>query len=213
MKMLIVDDHPLVRQGIVSILSFEENLEKILEASNIEEAMNQIRIEKPELAIVDLNLGDEDGLQIVVDSRKKGDETKFLILTSSIKKDDFMRAKEIDIDGYILKEAFAEDIIYAIHLVLRGKKFIDPEITRQQNSKDDQHNYLDELTPREADVLVEIGKGLSNTEIAEKLFISENTVKKHVSNILAKLDLDHRTQAALLVNDRMTNFNIYNYAE
>ena len=200
MKILIVDDHPLVRKGISSTLSFEENIDKILEAFNIEEAMKHIQAEKPELAIVDLNLGREDGLDIVSNARKKGSKTKFLILTSSIKKDDYIRAKAMDVDGYILKEAFAEDILYAIHVVLRGKQYIDPEVTRYQTSKNKEGNYLDELTPRESDVLVELGKGLSNLEIAEELFISEHTVKKHVSNILSKLELSHRTQAALLVH-------------
>lgn len=200
MKILIVDDHPLVRKGISSTLSFEDNIEKILEASNIEDAMKYIQAEKPDLAIIDLNLGREDGLEIVANSRKKGSKTKFIILTSSIKKDDFARAKAMDVDGYILKEAFAEDILYAIHVVLRGKQFIDPEVIRYQTTKNKEDKYLDELTPRESDVLVELGKGLSNLEIAEELFISEHTVKKHVSNILSKLELSHRTQAALLVH-------------
>lgn len=200
MKILIVDDHPLVRKGISSTLSFEENIEEILEASNIEEAMELILAEEPTLVIVDLNLGGKDGLQIIANSRKKGIETKFVILTSSIKKEDFIRAMEVDVDGYILKEAFAEDILYAIHVVLRGKQFIDPEVIRHQAASSMEGNYLDELTPRESDVLIELGKGLSNCEIGKVLFISEHTVKKHVSNILSKLELDHRTQAALLVN-------------
>lgn len=201
MKILIVDDHPLVRKGIVSTLSFEKNIEKILEASNEEEAMNLIQIEEPTLAIVDLNLGDEDGLEIILHSRKRGFKTKFIILTSSVKKEDFLRSKEIGVDGYILKEAFAEDIIYALHVVLRGKQFIDPEVIKYEAASTLENTYLDELTSREQDVLFEIGKGLSNCEIADKLFISESTVKKHVSNILSKLELKHRTQAALLINN------------
>ena len=201
MKILIVDDHPLVRKGIASTLSFEEGVEKILEASSIEEAKMLIRNEKPTLAIVDLYLGNEDGLQIVSDSRKEDSKTKFVILTSSIKKEDYIRAKEIGVDGYILKEAFAEDILYALHVVLRGKQFIDPEVIRYEAASTSENTYLAELTSRERDVLVELGKGLSNYEIAKNLFISEHTVKKHVSNILLKLELTHRTQAALLVNN------------
>lgn len=198
MKILIVDDHPLVRKGISSTLSFEDNIESILEASNPEEAIDILRTDEFTLAIVDLNLGSRDGLEIVSKARKLGIKTKFLILTSSVRKEDFFRAKEIGVDGYILKEAFAEDIIYAIHVVLRGKQYIDPEIIRYQtnNSTD---STLDELTPRENDVLMELSKGYSNYEIGKELFISENTVKKHVSNILSKLELNHRTQAALLM--------------
>lgn len=201
MKILIVDDHPLARKGIVSILSFEENFDEILEASNLEDAINLILTEKPELAIVDLNLGNNDGLEIVSNSRKKGVETKFVILTSSVRKDDFTRAMDMGVNGYILKEAFAEDILYAIRVVLRGKQFIDPEVIRYQTSNSREMNILEDLTPRESDVLIELGKGLSNYEIAKELFISENTVKKHVSNILSKLELNHRTQAALLVSN------------
>lgn len=204
MKILIVDDHPLVRKGISSTLSFEDDIEDILEASNIEEAIKLIQIEKPTLAIVDLNLGSKDGLEIVSNARKEGVQTKFVILTSSIKKEDYMRAKEIGVDGYILKEAFAEDILYALHVVLRGKQFIDPEVIRYEVASTSESTYLDELTPRERDVLIELGKGLSNYEIAKNLFISEHTVKKHVSNILSKLELTHRTQAALLANNSVS---------
>lgn len=205
MKILIVDDHPLVRKGISSTLSFEEDIEEILEAANIEEAMVILKTNKPDLAIVDLNLGKEDGLEIVRRSRLKAIKTKFVILTSSIRKEDYTRSEEVGVDGYILKEAFAEDILYAIHVVLRGKKFIDPEVIRYQVASNMKDGSLSELTPRESDVLVELGKGLSNYEIAKELFISEHTVKKHVSNILSKLELSHRTQAALLVN-HIVNF-------
>lgn len=201
MKILVVDDHPLVRKGIVSIFSFEENFEEILEASTTEEAINLILTKEPTLAIVDLNLGKNDGLEIVSNARNRGSKTKFVILTSSVRKDDFTRAMDIGVNGYILKEAFAEDILYAIRVVLRGKQFIDPEVIRYQRGNSREMNGLEELTPRESDVLMELGKGLSNYEIAKELFISENTVKKHVSNILSKLELNHRTQAALLISN------------
>lgn len=206
MKLLIVDDHPLVRKGIVSVLTFERGIEEISEASNIEEAMNQLQVGAPTLAIVDLYLADEDGLQIISRSRKNGSKTKFIILTSSIKKDDYIRARELNVDGYILKEAFAEDILYAIHVVARGKKFIDPEVIRYQTIKSEKEQYLSELTPREGEVLAELGKGMSNIEIANELYISENTVKKHVSNILCKLELSDRTQAALIASGNVASF-------
>lgn len=201
MKILVVDDHPLVRKGISSALSFEEDIKEVFEASNVKEAIKIIEREKPNLAIIDLYLGYEDGLEIVSKCKEKDVDTKFVILTSSVKKDDFQRGMKIGVDGYILKEAFAEDIIYAIRVILRGKQFIDPEVIRYQATNILENKVLDELTPREYDVLEELGKGLSNYEIAKKLYISENTVKKHVSNILSKLELTHRTQAALLVNN------------
>ena len=99
----------------------------VLEASNINEAMTLIGSEVPELSIVDLNLGKEDGLELVMRARSEGAKTKFVILTSSVRKEDFIRSEEVGIDGYILKEAFAEDILYAINLVMR-EKVIDSEI-------------------------------------------------------------------------------------
>lgn len=205
MNVLVVDDHPLVRKGISTTLSCDEDIDVVMEASCIDEALSLINSQKPNLAIVDLNLGKEDGLEIIKRSKVKGTTTKFLIFTSSVKKEDFIRSEEEGVDGYILKDAFSEDILYAIHIVLRGRKFIDPEITKYQVESTLSDSFT-ELTPREYDVLVEIGKGLSNGEIANKLFISEHTVKKHVSSILLKLQLSHRTQAALLVNQAV---NLY----
>ncbi|SES86964.1 two component transcriptional regulator, LuxR family [Natronincola peptidivorans] len=201
MRILIVDDHPLVRRGIASALSFEDSIEEVREAGNIEEALVLMAHTIPEITIIDLNLGREDGLEIINQAQKRNISTKFIVLTSSQKKEDFLRAREIGVDGYILKEAFPEDILYGLKVVARGKKFFDPEIMQYQmrnNEKDD----LEDLSPRERDVLEELGKGLSNLAIAEKLYISEHTVKKHVSNILSKLELRHRTEAALYINNK-----------
>jgi len=200
MRVLIVDDHPLVRRGLASTLSFEDEIENISEASNLEEALNILSEQKIDISIIDLNLGREDGLGIVTRAREKDITTKYIVLTSSSKREDFLRAQEIGVDGYILKEAFAEDILYGLNVVSRGKKFFDPELLQYNlNKKND--SSLDELTPRERDVLAELGKGLSNIEIANRLYISEHTVKKHVSNVLAKLNLSHRTEAALYANN------------
>ncbi|MFW5648330.1 MAG: response regulator [Candidatus Alkaliphilus sp. MAG34] len=200
MKILVVDDHPLVRRGIISALSFDEEISDIFETSTVDESLKVIENKKPDLAIVDLYLADADGLEIVSKCKDKNVDTKFMILTSSLRKNDFQRCMEAEVNGYILKEAFAEDIIYAIGVISRGKQFIDPEVIRYQTTVVLENETLNELTPREHDVLEELGKGLSNYEIAQNLYITENTVKKHVSSILLKLDLTHRTQAALLVN-------------
>lgn len=200
MKVLIADDHPLVRKGLSSTLSFENDIEKIYEASNADEAINALVRYKPDISIIDLQLGKDNGLDIVAEGKKRNVQSKFIIFTSSSRKEDFQRAQAIDVDGYLLKEAFAEDITYAFRVVLRGKKFFDPEILQYKiNSKE--NDDLEELTPREKDVLKELGKGLSNIQIGERLFISEHTVKKHVSNILSKLGLSHRTEAAIYINN------------
>ncbi|MBZ9689205.1 response regulator transcription factor [Clostridium estertheticum] len=201
MKLVIVDDHPLVRKGIISILTNEKSIDEIKEASNIEEAMLILIKEEIEIAIVDLRLGSEDGLEIVLRGKKMNLKTKFVVLTSFIPQEDFKRAEKMDVDGYILKEAFAEDILYAIRLISRGKKYYDPEILKQKDVLNNSLIY--QLTDRENDVLKEVGKGLSNGEIACALFISEHTVKKHVSNILYKLNLNHRSQVVFMVNTKV----------
>ncbi len=201
MRILVVDDHPLVRKGISSILSFEKEVEDIKEASNVEEALHILSEYNPAVTIIDLRLGREDGLEIVSRAKKSNCATKFIVLTSSINKDDFLRAQQEGVDGYILKGAYTEDIIYAFHVIARGRKYFDPEI--MQFKPDNSGEKLDELTERETDVLMELGKGLSNIQIAQKLFISEYTVKKHISSILSKLNLKHRIEAALLVNNHI----------
>jgi two-component system nitrate/nitrite response regulator NarL len=199
-NIIIIDDYPLVRKGLLSIFSSEDNIEKIQEASNVDEAMNLLIDDNFHIAIVDLKLGREDGLEIVYRARKRKINTKFIILASSVKKQDFLRAQEADVDGYILKQAYIEDIVYAFNVVARGKKFFDPDIL-QYKVGELEIKSVEKLTPREKDILIQIGNGLSNVKIAKKLFISENTVKKHVSNILSKLHLNDRTQAAIFVNN------------
>lgn len=198
MNILIVDDHPMVRKGLVSMLSFEKDIELIIEASNIEEAINGLTQRKIDFAIIDLKLGVEDGLEIVRRVKEKNINTKLIILTSSMKREDFIRAKEYGVEGYILKQAFAEDIIYAMHVVMRNRKYYDPEIMEYSNMNED--DGFKDLTPREIEVAKALGEGLDNGGIARKLFISQNTVKKHVSNIMAKLEFEHRTQVAIYVN-------------
>jgi len=205
LNILIVDDHPMVRKGIASTLSLEENVEEIREASNVEEAKNLMVKSSSDIAFIDLKLGRQNGLEIAKWAKSKNISTKFIVLTSSSDKGDFMRAQEVGVEGYILKEAYIEDIIYAFNVVARGKKFYDPELFLQNTDKPE-NDILEELTDRERDVLTELGKGLSNQQIAGKLFISENTVKKHVSNILFKLGLNHRIEAALYINNPENRF-------
>lgn len=191
---MIVDDHPLVRQGLASLISMEGDMELIGECSNVEEALLMIDEKKPDVAIIDLKLGKESGLDIV--SAEKEHICKYVILTSSAAYADFKKSEELNVDGYVLKEALPEELLYALRLVNKGRRYYDPvllEYKLQEGSNN--------LTLREKEVLQKLGQGLNNHEIADELFISENTVKKHVSQILAKLNLHDRTQAALHANN------------
>ena len=199
MKVAIIDDHPLVRRGLAMVLSLEQDIELAGEASSINDAVALILKTNPDILLVDLRLGDECGLDITKRSEIQGSVFKFIVLTSSVEKDDFKRAEEANVDGYILKEALPEEILYAIRLVFKGRKYYDPGIM-DFLIKDKDEEFAEKLTPREIDVLSALGMGLSNSFIAKKLYITEFTVKKHVSQILSKLDLTDRTQAALYAN-------------
>lgn len=195
MRIIIVDDHPLVRQGLASLISMEDDMELIGECSNVNEALLMIEEKKPDMAIIDLKLGKESGLDIV--TARKNTSCKFVILTSSAAYIDFKKSEELNVDGYVLKEALPEELLYALRLVHKGRKYYDPVLMQYKMQVGNNFN----LTLREIEVLHKLGEGLNNYQIAKDLCISENTVKKHVSQILAKLNLQDRTQAALYVNN------------
>lgn len=202
MRIVIVDDHPLVRMGLSSALHSQKKFSDIIEASNVKQAIEKIANNKPEVAIIDLKLENECGLEILTKAKKVSPDTKYMILTAYISREEFLEAELLGVDGYVLKDALFEDIIYAINAIVRGKKYYDPGIIDyKNNAREDK--LIEKLTDREKDVLKELGKGSSNDEIAQILFISENTVKKHVSNIMYKLDVKHRAQIAALLNENI----------
>ncbi|MEK5067050.1 response regulator transcription factor [Sporosarcina sp. FSL K6-1508] len=203
MRIVLVDDHPLVRKGLASILSLDGTMEVLGEAANSREALTLFRTAKPDLAIVDLRLANESGLELITEAKQHGVNCKFVVLTSSTEELDFKRAKEIGVDGYVLKEALPEELIHALQIINKGRKYYDPGVFDLMMKpglppKDDGH--IEQLTPKEKEVLLELGMGHSNKQISQTLYITEYTVKKHVSQILAKLELNDRTHAALYAN-------------
>lgn len=200
MQIVVADTHTLVRKGIVAILSENSKME-IIEATSINESLNAIKNKKVDVVIVDLKLNNEDGLEVVIQGKNIDPQTKYIILTSCISRRDFLRAEKLEVDGYILKETTPKDMLFIIDLIARGKKYYDSDIIKYYKKSIDKNNQINQLTDREKDVLSELSKGLSNQEIAEKLYVSLNTVKKHISSILFKLNLKHRTQAAVFVQN------------
>jgi DNA-binding NarL/FixJ family response regulator len=200
---LIVDDHPLVCKGMRTILSAENDIGNILEANDTETAFRLMQEYEFALALVDVRLKDENGIDFIKTAKKNYPNCKYVILSSSSVPRDLDMAMQAEVDGYILKDALPEDIIYAVKSILRGKKYFDPVFIEKVNTLNQQQaaaNLLNQLSPREREILKFIGEGLSNKDIAGKLYISENTVKKHVSNIFAKLNVNDRLQAALLIS-------------
>lgn len=206
MKIVLVDDQTLIRKGLISILSSQVTMEVIGEAINRQEALLLIKNAKPDLVIVDFQLGDECGLEVITEARQLGCTCKFAILTYSKNPVSFERAKAMDVDGYISLEAHAEELIYALQVIQRGRKYYDPDIIdllmqSQNKTPVENSRHVEQLTSKEREVLQKLGMGFSNRQIAENLFISENTVKKHVGQVLSKLHLNDRTQAALFANE------------
>lgn len=205
MKILLVDDQAIIRRGLISIVSLQDTMEVSGEASNKQEALLLIQREKPDLVIVDFHLGKECGLDLITEARQIGCTCKFVILTYSKDPISFERAKAMDVDGYISLNSHPEELIFAFQMIQKGRKYYDPDIIDllvQSHMKpriDNSRVAL--LTSKEREVLQKIGLGYSNKQIAKNLFITENTVKKHVSQVLSKLDLEDRTQVALYANE------------
>ncbi|MRN51540.1 response regulator transcription factor [Paenibacillus monticola] len=199
MKIVIVDDHPLVRRGLAAVILMQPNLQFAGEATNGQEALLVIEETQPDLVLIDLKLADESGLDVIKAARARGVVSKFILLTSSASREDFLKAEEVLVDGYVLKEALPEELLFAIQLVYKGRKYYDPGLM-EDKMRMSGNSPTDELTPKEKEVLIELGQGACNRDIASRLFISEFTVKKHVSQILAKLQVADRTQAALYAN-------------
>jgi DNA-binding NarL/FixJ family response regulator len=199
MNVLIADDYTILRKGLSLVLSSQEYIDKIYEATNVNEIVDMLKRYEPEIAVFDMRIDGKDTLEIIKYAKDNKMSTKFIILTSSTKGYDLERAKKAGVNGYLLKDALTEEILYAFSIVCRGKKFFHADLSTSEESTTEK--YIEELTKREKEVFFEVGKGFSNSMIAEKLYISENTVKKHVSKILLKLNLSHRTQVVLLLRD------------
>lgn len=174
MKIVIVDDHPLVRRGLSAVLTLEHDIEIMGESEMVEEAMELIEETKPDLAIVDIKLGNRSGFEVV--EQLKDSSCRCMILTSSMMEVDVRRAEAAGAEGYVLKEALPEELLLAIKLIFKGKKYYDPGLMEILFKRDDD-NDLHKLTPKEREVLIGLGEGLSNNGIADKLIVTEFTVK------------------------------------
>lgn len=200
MKLLIVDDHEVVRKGLALTLNYEIKDLQIKEVGTISQGIKVLKNEGIDIVLLDVNLNGENGLDLIESCKKNEILTKFIVLTSSSRKGDYIRARELGAVGYVLKDSSIEDIAYAIKTVQKGKTFFDSQFTAQSGeNKREQIKGI--LTEREFGILREIGQGLTNGQIAEKLFITENTVKKHISSILGKLEVSNRTEVALLATN------------
>jgi DNA-binding NarL/FixJ family response regulator len=201
-KVLIVDDHPVVRRGLLFFLKTQKEIEIVGEASNGEEAVQLVQQQKPDVVLMDLVMPVMDGIEATKKIREIAPDTKILILTSFSDQDHVIPAIRAGASGYQLKDIEPDELVRTIHAVMNGESQLHPKVTSHvmkhlAEGASQEEDHINKLTKREREVLAEIAKGKSNKEIAAALSITEKTVKTHVSNILAKLELSDRTQAAL----------------
>ncbi|NLK65796.1 MAG: response regulator transcription factor [Tissierellia bacterium] len=197
---LILDDHPLSRQGLSSLIKSYRASENITETGTVNESILIMKKHPVDLAFVDINLGSESGFSLIKWIKSQKLKTKIFIITSSSRLCDFIYAQELAVDAYVLKDAFIDEIAYGLKTVERGGKFFSSAIMENLNKKSDDEKLLDTLTERELDVLSLINQGYNNEKISKTLYISEGTVKKHITSILSKLNLRSRVDAVIFAN-------------
>ncbi len=199
-KVLLVDDHEMVRLGVSSYLSIQEDIEVIGEAENGRQGYEKAMTLRPDVILMDLVMEEMDGIESTKAILKDWPEAKIIIVTSFIDDEKVYPAIEAGATGYLLKTSTAHEIADAIRATQRGERVLEPEVTTKMMEKMSRRNepvLHEELTNRENEILMLISEGKSNQEIADELFITLKTVKTHVSNILAKLEVEDRTQAAI----------------
>lgn len=201
-RILIVDDHAVVRKGLSAILETEETFEVVGEAANGNQAVWKTRSLQPDVILMDLVMPEKDGIAAIKEIKKDDPQAKILVITSFSEDEKVFPAIKAGALGYLLKDSSPDELMQAIQEIYHGKASLHPTIARKlimELKEDEPKSQPSEqvLTAREVDVLNLIAHGLSNQEIANQLMVSETTVRFHVSNILSKLHLANRTQAVL----------------
>ncbi|MFC0272165.1 response regulator [Metabacillus herbersteinensis] len=201
-KVLIADDHHVVRRGLLFFLKTQQDIEVVGEAVNGEEAVELVKLLQPDVVLMDLSMPVMNGVEATKAIRKVNSDVKIIILTSFSDQDHVIPAIRAGASGYQLKDIEPDELVSTIRDCIKGESKLHPKVTTHvmthlTNNTTNSLSRINDLTKREKDVLKELTKGKSNKEIAADLFITEKTVKTHVSNILSKLQLADRTQAAL----------------
>ena len=210
-RLLLVDDDPLVRAGLAMILSSANDLEVVGEAGDGAQAVEAVRAHRPDVVLMDIRMPVLDGLAATEAVTALNPAPRVIVLTTFDLDDYVFRALRAGASGFLLKDTPPRDLVHAVQVVAAGDAMLSPTVTRRlighfsaggaDSQRRDAVARLDVLTAREREVLVAVGRGLSNADIGKTLYMSEATVKAHVSRLLTKLDLSNRVQVAILAHD------------
>jgi len=193
-RILSVDDHPLLREGIAAVINSQHDMQVIADASSAQDALQQYRKHRPDVTLMDLRLPDKSGIDTMIAIRTEFPEARVIILTTFEGDVEIQRALEAGARAYLLKSMPPKDLLEVIRQVHAGKKRVPPQLAAQLA----EHMSDEALTTREIEVLSQIAEGNRNRDIGEKLFITEETVKVHIKHIMEKLGASDRTQAVAI---------------
>jgi two-component system, NarL family, response regulator DevR len=211
LRLLVVDDHEVVRQGLVALLDRRPGFQVVAQAGTVEESITQARLHQPDIVVMDVRLPDGSGVEACREIRAELPATRVIMLTSFPDDEAVLSAIVAGASGYLLKQIRARDLVAALEAVGRGESLLDPAVTERVLERvrriatgqvDDE---LSVLTSQERKILMLVAEGKTNKEIAAEVFLSDKTVKNYVSSILSKLNLERRAQAAAFVARRGSN--------
>ena len=211
LRLLVVDDHEVVRQGLVALLDRRPGFQVVAQAGTVEESIAQARLHQPDIVVMDVRLPDGSGVEACREIRAELPATRVIMLTSFPDDEAVLSAIVAGASGYLLKQIRARDLVAALEAVGRGESLLDPAVTERVLERvrriatgqvDDE---LSVLTSQERKILMLVAEGKANKEIAAEVFLSDKTVKNYVSSILSKLNLERRAQAAAFVARRGSN--------
>ncbi|HUN90632.1 MAG TPA: response regulator transcription factor [Burkholderiaceae bacterium] len=197
-RLFLVDDHPMVRAGLAAMIDAERDLLRVGEAGSGADAVRLVPPAGPDVVLMDLVMPDMDGITATARLSRAMPATRFVILTSIVDPGEIDRAIEAGAAGYILKTVSSQELVSVIRAVHGGRRVLAPEVTDALVAKRQRRTPGTDLTQRERELLSLMARGLNNQEIADELAIAVPTVKFHITNILAKLQVDNRTEAVLL---------------
>jgi len=202
LRILLVDDHEIVRLGLKALLSRYPHFEVVAEARDAQEAIDMLLRYEPDIVVMDIRLPGKNGIEATQDILSIRPQTKVIVLTSHADDDVLFDAISAGASGYVLKQIGSDDLIRALEMVGRGQSMLDPTLTQKvfqrvrESARKAEDEYFAALTQQELHILAYITEGLTNREIAERVFLSEKTVRNYVSSILSKLNLSSRAEAA-----------------